>query len=329
MNRHHLKVFSAILLSTLFLSFIPGTALAASAAAVVIGNNYTLDSGETLNDNLFVLGGSVDLLAGSTVNGNVVLIGGSVQASGTIIGNVTVLGGTLNLGSTFILKGNLTNAGTAINRNPGAQIFGEVNTIQNAPYFTIPGQVTIPAFNRDLNPFYRVVSFFFRLFLWTLIAMVVAMFFPNQLTHISQTAIQQPLISGGMGLLTVIIVPIVLVLLAITICLIPVSLLGVLVLVIAWAAGLISLGYELGKRIGVMIKQEWHPAILTGLGTLALMLVLSGVEVIVPCVGWIPKALVGLVGLGAVLLTQGGMKPYMPNQNQPRLESGNATPSSK
>jgi hypothetical protein len=91
---------------------------------------------------------------------------------------------------------------------------------------------------------------------------------------------------------------------------------------------LISLGYELGKRIGVMIKQDWHPAILTGLGTLALMLVLSGVEVIVPCVGWIPKALVGLVGLGAVLLTQGGMKSYLPNQNQQELASGDtATPS--
>jgi hypothetical protein len=327
MSRPYVKVFSAILLSILFLSLVPGTALAASASAVVIGDNYTLESGETLNDNLFVLGGSVDLLAGSTVNGNVVLIGGSVQASGTINGNVTVLGGTLNLGSTFILKGNLTNAGTSINRNPGAQIFGKVNTIQNAPYFDLPGQISIPTFNTDFNPFFRVISFFFRLFLWTLIAMVVAMFFPNQLTRISQTAIQQPLISGGMGLLTVIIVPIVLVLLAITICLIPVSLLGALVLILAWAAGLISLGYELGKRIAVMFKQEWHPAILAGIGTLALMLVLSGVEAIIPCVGWIPKALAGLLGLGAVLLTQAGMKPYLPNQNQPQLDSGNAAPS--
>jgi hypothetical protein len=327
MSRHTIKVFSAILLSTLFLSLIPGTALAASQEAVVIGNNYTLESGETLNDDLFVLGGSVDLLAGSTINGNVLIIGGSVQASGTIIGNVTVLGGTLNLGSAFVLQGNLTNAGAAINRNPGAQIFGEENTIQNAPYFVFPGQVRIPTFNYDLNPFFSVISFFFRLFLWTLIAMLVTMFFPNHLTRISQTAIQQPLISGGMGILTVIVLPIILVLLFITICLIPVSLLGGLILVLAWAAGLISLGYELGKRIGAMLKQEWHPAILAGIGTLALMLVLNGVDAIVPCVGWIPKVLVGLLGLGAVLLTQGGMKPYLPNQSQPQIDSTGSTPS--
>ena len=327
MNRRYVKFFSAILLSILFLSVFSGTALAASQEAVVIGENYTLQSGETLNDNLFILGGSVDLLDGSTINGNVLIIGGSVQASGTINGNVTVLGGTLNLGSTFILKGNLTNAGTAINRNPGAQIFGEENTIQNAPNIVIPGQVQIPNFNYELNPFFSVLSFFFRLFLWTLIAMVIAMFFPNQLKLISQTAISQPLISGGMGLLTVLIVPIVLVLLAITICLIPISLLGALVLVIAWAAGLISLGYEVGQRIGTMFKQEWHPAILAGVGTLALMLVLSGIEAIVPCVGWIPKLLVGMLGLGAVLLTQAGRKPYLPNQTPPQIDAGNPTPS--
>lgn len=313
MKRHKIVLFSSILLTVLLSGLFPITTLAASPAAVVIGNNYTLENGETLNDNLFILGGSVDLLAGSTINGNVLLIGGSVQASGTINGNVTVLGGTLSLGSTFILKGNLTNAGTAINRDPGAQILGEVNTIQNSPYFTIPGQVSIPTFNYDLNPFFRVISFFFRLFLWMLIAMVLAMFFPNHLNRISQTIFVQPLISGGLGLLTVIIVPIVLVLLAITICLIPISLLGILGLVVAWAIGLISLGYEVGKRIGAMLKQEWHPVILAGLGTLTLMLVLNGLEAMIPCVGWIPKALVGLLGLGAVLLTQFGMKPYTPN----------------
>jgi hypothetical protein len=149
------------------------------------------------------------------------------------------------------------------------------------------------------------------------------MFFTTQLTRISQTAFLQPLISGGMGLLTIIIVPILLVLLAITICLIPVTLLGALLLVVAWAAGLISLGYEVGKRISVVFKQDWHPAILAGIGTLALMLVLSGMEAIIPCVGWIPKALVGLLGLGAVLLTQFGTKPYIQNHIQPQLDSGN------
>jgi hypothetical protein len=326
MSRLNKKLFSSLLLSILFLGLFPTTAFASSPAAVVIGNNYTLESGEMLNDNLFVLGGSVDLMAGSTINGSVLLVGGSVQAAGTINGNMTVLGGTLNLASTFVLNGNINSAGTVINQDPGAQINGTVNTIQNTPYVLIPGEIRVPDLNSNLNPFFRVIGFFFRLFLWTLIAMVLVMFFPTQLTRVSQTVILQPLITGGMGLLTVIIVPIVLVLLALTICLIPVSLLGALLLVMAWAVGLIAIGYEVGKRISGMFKGEWHPAILAGIGTLALMLVLSGMEAIIPCVGWIPKALVGLLGLGAVLLTQFGTKPYTANPGSPG-QTSNIVPS--
>jgi hypothetical protein len=145
-----------------------------------------------------------------------------------------------------------------------------------------------------------------------LVAMLIAMFLPNHLNRTFQAALSQPILSGGLGLLTAIVLPIILVLLVITICLIPVSLLGGFLLLAAWAFGMISLGYELGKRITLSFKQEWHPAFSAGLGMLVLMLVLNGLQAIVPCVGWIPKALVSIWMLGAVLLTQFGMKPYPP-----------------
>jgi len=327
MKRNNMIVLSAILLAILVLGLFPITAFAATQSDVVIGNSYTLESGKTLNDDLFILGGTVNLMSGSTINGSVYLLGGSVQAAGTIYGNVTVLGGTLNLASTFVLNGNLTSAGTSINRDPGAQINGQVNTSGNNPIVVIPGGTRIPILNSNFDPFLKVVGFFLRLFLWALAAMVVAMFFPTHLARISQTALSQPLISGGLGLLTVITVPIILVLLAITICLIPVSLIGALILVITWAFGLIALGLEVGRRISSMFKQEWHPAIAAGLGTLLLMCVLSGLEAIIPCIGWIPKALVGLLGLGAVLLTQFGLKPYIPSLDPSAGSTGDVLPS--
>ncbi|HSB66409.1 MAG TPA: polymer-forming cytoskeletal protein [Anaerolineales bacterium] len=320
MRRIKTKLFLSIMVVAILLIALPITALAAQPGAVVIGNSYTLESGQNLNDNLFILGGTVNLMPGSTITGNVVLIGGSVQAAGTITGNVTVLGGTLNLASTFVLNGNLTTGGTSVNRDPNAKIYGQVNTNGNTPSIVIPGQVQIPNFDLGLNPFFKIVSFFLRLFLWALVAMVLAMFVPSYLNRTSQAAIAQPLMTGGMGLLTIIVAVIVLVILVITICLIPVALLGLLLLVLAWAFGFISLGFEVGKRISSTSKMVWHPAISAGLGTLLLMAVLSGLEALVPCVGWIPKALVGLVGLGAVLLTQFGMKAYNP---APKLQTGN------
>jgi hypothetical protein len=326
MRRMQTKIYSAVLLVIILLGLSATSALAASQNTVVIGNSYTLESGQVLTDDLFILGGNVILQNGSTIDGNVILVGGSVQAAGTIHGNVVVLGGTLNLTSTAVLNGNLTTAGTAVNRDPGAQITGQINTNQGVPTYFIPGQVQIPNVNYTLNPFFRVVGFFLRIFLWALAAMVLAMFIPNHMARITQAAITQPLISGGLGLLTVVIVPIVMVLLAITICLIPVSLLGLLSLAIGWIYGLISLGFEVGKRISSTSATPWHPALSAGLGTLLLMAVLSGLEALIPCVGWIPKVLVGFVGLGAVLLTQFGMKPYTPTPGVPTSKPPEALP---
>lgn len=326
MRRMNIKYLLSILLAVLILAAFPVTALAAPLNAVVLGNSYTLQSGQTLNDNLFIFGGNVSLMSGSTVTGNVILIGGNIDAAGTINGNMTVLGGTVNLSSTFILKGNLTSGGAVINRDPKAQIYGQIHVNENPPTIVIPGEVQIPNVNINPNPILRVLGFFLRLFLWVLVAMILAMFIPNHLARTSQTALNQPLISGGLGLVTVIIVPILAILLAITICLIPVSLVGILLLIIAWFFGLISLGYEVGKRISSTSKVAWHPALSAGLGTLLLMAVLNGVEALIPCVGWIPKILVGLFGLGAVLLTQFGMKEYTPTPSTPSPGSTESLP---
>ncbi len=315
-----IKIFSAILLSILILGLVPFTAYAASPYDVVIGNSYTLESGRTLNDDLFIMGGNATLMAGSIINGTVILLGGNLNAAGQVNGDLVVLGGTVNLASTFVLTGDLISAGATVNRDPGAQINGEIHTGENFPLLVLPGGMRITNPIGNFNPILKIGGFFLRLFVWTLIAMVIAMFIPSHLERTSQTALSQPLIAGGLGLLTMIIAPMVLILLVITICLIPAALIGAFILAVAWAFGLVALGLEVGKRVGLIFKQEWHPAISAGLGTLLLMVVLSGLEAIIPCVGWIPKALVGFVGLGAVLLTQFGRNistttPILPDEN--------------
>ena len=334
MKRSGFKVISAILLAVMVLSLLPITAYAASPADIVIGNSYTLKSGEVLNDDLLIMGGSVNLMSGSTVNGNVILFGGSMNAAGTVKGEIAVFGGTLNLASTFILYGDLITAGASVKQDPAAQINGQIYTGENTPNIILPGGMRLPdftnsftnSFTSTFNPLIKVGGFFVRLLLWALVAMVIAMFIPAHLTRTSQTALIQPLISGGLGCLTIVIVPIILILLAITICLIPVAIIGALLLIIAWAFGLIALGLEVGKRISAMFKQDWHPAITAGLGTLVLMIVLNGLETFIPCIGWIPKILVGFIGLGAVLLTQFGMKPYIPNPSLPEESSEGTLP---
>jgi hypothetical protein len=330
MKKLNIKILSAVLLTLLVLVVFPMTAFAASPEDVVIGNSYTLESGQTLNNDLFVLGGNVNLMNGSTVIGNVIILGGTAQAAGTINGNLVVFGGSLNLGSTFILNGNLTTAGGSVNRAPGATINGQIYTNANTPSFVFPNGIQIPTINTSFNPWanagLKVLGYFVGLILWTLVAMLVAMFLSTPLTRTSHTILAQPLISGGLGLLTIVITPIVLVLLAITICLSPIALLGAIALVVAWAYGLIALGLEIGKRISLAVKHDWHPAIEAGIGTLVLMAILNGLQSFLPCIGWIPLFLAGIVGLGAVLLTQFGRKNYPQAVITPSGSSGEALP---
>ena len=51
-----------------------------------------------------------------------------------------------------------------------------------------------------------------------------------------------------------------------------------------------------------------EPVLSAGLGTLVLAIVI-GTAQHVPCVGWIAPALVGLVGLGAAVVTMFGTRP--------------------
>ncbi len=326
MKHINIKLLSATLLAVILLGMFPFTAFAATPKEVVIGNNYTLESGKTLTDDLVVFGGNVDLQEGSTVMGNVVIFGGNCTAAGRITGDLVVLGGTINLAPTFVLDGNLTSAGGSVNRAPGAQINGQVITDISTPSVILPGGVNFPMINTGYNFGLKVVSYLVGLFLWALVAMLVAMFLPNPLTRTYQAEVSEPLISGGLGCLTILIAPIVLVVLAITICLSPVALLGALVLVAGWAFGLIAMGLEVGRRISLMFKREWHPALSAGIGTLVLMAILYGLQTFLPCIGWIPMFLAGIVGLGAVLLTQFGRKPYLTGKAAPKVASAEIIP---
>jgi len=71
--------------------------------------------------------------------------------------------------------------------------------------------------------------------------------------------------------------------------------------------------YELGNRIVKMINQDWAPAINAGLGTIILVFVALGFDEVVPCIGLIPKTIIGIWGLGAVLITRCGTQETTEN----------------
>lgn len=302
--------------------FTPGAALAQGSTGdeVVVGGNYTLESGETLDGNLFVIGGNATIEDGATLNGEIVVGGGNLSISGLVNGNIFATGGSVSLEETANIQGNIATLGGSVDRAAGAIVSGEItNDLRQPFHFLMPGSTDLTP-DTDVqvrvNPVYDAIWSAFwvlmRSFLWAALAVLVVLFTPASTERVSKAAMGKPVITGSVGLLTMLVVPVVLVVLAITICLLPVSLIGLAALVLAWAFGIVALGVETGKRLGALLKLDWALPVSAGIGAFILTLVINGLNALLFCVGWLPSLLIGSLGLGAVLLTRFGSQVYPP-----------------
>ncbi|OGO26848.1 MAG: hypothetical protein A2Z16_16480 [Chloroflexi bacterium RBG_16_54_18] len=284
---------------------------------IVAGGTYTLKGGEVLDGDLVILGGVVTLEEGSTVTGNVTLLGGTLSIKGTVERDVVGLGGVVSLDSQAVIRGDLTAVAAALNRAEGSLVIGQVITGFEGPLkLPNPGWRDLPQPSRievANSQFWNGLWYLFGAFLWSALAVLVVMFLPNPSNRISQAVFHQPVLAGSIGLLTAIVAPILLILLMVTILLIPVSLLGVLALVAAWVLGRIAIGLEVGRRMGEMSNRDWPAAVAAGIGTFVLSLVVDGISLLIPCIGWLAPALIGVIGVGGVLLTRFGAQPYPPS----------------
>lgn len=304
---------------------LPGVAYAGEAeqGEVVFGGTFTLESGEVLNGDLVIFGGSVELEEGSIVEGDVLLFGGNAEIHGEINGGLALLGGNADLGPTAVITGDVATLGGNVDRAEGAVVEGDFASADgfNIPFgFELPNlpelgdAVRIRPFERStIGPFFSPVTgilwFVLRSLLVAALAILVVLFWPKPAERAGDAAVGQPIVSGGLGCLTFIVVPILCVMLAITIIGLPLSFLLVVALVVAVVFGWIAIGVEVGRRMAEAFDWELHPAASAGIGTLAVSFVVGGIGLI-PCIGWLAPLLVGAAGLGAVILTRFGSREY-------------------
>jgi hypothetical protein len=217
------------------------------------------------------------------------------------------------LGTTAVVRGDISTLGGYLDKDPEALVEGQVNSgFDSNFHIQFPGRVYVPAIGVGafFSPIWNALSLLFATFVMAALAIVAVMFWPKHTERAAHAVISQPVLSGGMGLLTVAVLPFATVAMAITLILIPVIPLGLILLVVMVIFGWIALGLELGQRFAQALKQDWHPALAAGMGTFALTFVALGVNQMLDCVGWIVPFTVTLLGLGAVLLTRFGTRDY-------------------
>jgi len=285
----------------------------------VFGDTFILEEEQALEGNLVVLGGTATLKQGSLVENDIILMGGTVEIEGTVEGDVVALGGLLILGSSAVVEGDVNVVAGHMDRSAGATIYGEENIGLEGPLtITVPGGVRLPIPGGDnipyiavqTNPFWQGLSILFISLFGAALAVLVVLFLPNQTQRIGQVSIKQAPISGGLGCLTVFALPFILVITTITIIGIPITILTAILFVFVVIYGIIALGTEAGQRLTRIINKDWSLVVSAGIGTFLLLLVVQGISTLIPCLGGIVWTIVGIVGIGAVLLTRFGTRDY-------------------
>jgi pyruvate/2-oxoglutarate dehydrogenase complex dihydrolipoamide acyltransferase (E2) component len=324
-----MKNFTRIIILLLVVSaiLIPTTAFASGFEddKVIFGSNYTLREGETLNGDLIVLGGNVNLESSSTVNGDTVVFGGNVTVNGTINGNLVALGGIVVLEDEALIQGDLTVVSGSYEQSSGAIITGSIITEENIPFeFELPenglfeGNFPFPRFKQ--LPFVSASWFFFRVLIWSGLAILIGLFIEDQAVVINRSAFREPVMSFVVGLGVVVVAPFVMLALIVTILLSPVSLVGIFALITAWIVGLVSLSIEVGRKLLQTLNQTLPVPLLAGIGMFIITLIFNGFSQIVPCVGWLPRFILGSWVIGAVILTRFGTHAYPDKGEQPAGE---------
>ena len=300
----HLPLFLFVLLALLSLTGCVTPSI--QSEGLVIGDSsYRLESGETVNTDLTIIGGNATLDENSTVNGDVTVVGGNVTIDGSVKGSVAVIGGTVSLEENAEITGDLVSLGGSVRRAANAKVEGEVASGQP---FNIPLMRSLPI-NINFDPVTGPLMAFFQALALAALAIVVQLFAAPLMERTGGTALAQPVVAGGVGLLTVVVAPALLIILAVTIILIPLSLLGFLAMGLAVLFGWLCLGLIVGRQMAVWLKQPWSDPVSAGVGTLSLSL-LSSMLNLIPCLGWVANALIWLVAIGATILTRFGTQSY-------------------
>lgn len=276
----------------------------------LFGEDLVIQAGQHSSGNVAVVAGSATIEEQGTLDGDLAVIMGNARVAGTVEGSVVVIGGSLDLDASARILGDVVAAGT-LKRHPDAQVLGDVVAGMRASERVAElGGVIRGDINRVpqaadsgrsdfLTAVGRVASFLGSLMGMLLLGVLAASLIPEPVDHITGVMKQSPILSIGMGLLTLLAAAILVPLLTILIITIPAALALAVVLVLAGVVGWAASGMLVGS---CLIKPDRYSRLSVAIIGI-LILALAGK---VPCIGWIIRLLAISWGLGAVVLTRFG-----------------------
>jgi hypothetical protein len=235
--------------------------------------------------------GSVVVEPGQIVEGDLTVVFGDATIEGVVEGDLNVLGGS-------------------VDPRPGGIVTGQVHqvggTVADAVVPWAPSDVEQSPLIPDARLLWRVS--------WNLLALLVFLIFPLRTRMVLDRLERHPGLCTAVGVIGCIAVIPLAVLLAITILLIPLIPLELVCVLAGAFLGTAALALLVGRRLCELVSPSTTPSPLVAL---LVGLVLITAAELVPVLGTLVLVLVGLIGLGATMLSFGGERLGVPMSGPP------------
>jgi hypothetical protein len=267
---------------------------------VIFSGAHVLRAGETIDGELLVLGGSIQLEENSRVRGSLHLLEGSVDLAGTVEKDMNVLLGQAVLQAPAVVGGSLTISGGEVDQMQGARVEGGVHRAASPPENGGPsGQAG------------RLVTFLLQAPLLAGLAFLVVRFLPGFVENIGQAGTRYFLASFSVGILGWVVGLSLLLIMAYTILLLPLTVLGFLAMLAATSYGAIPYALWIGQQLILRLGWRLPAAVCAALG---MVILVSIVELLrfVPVIGGLLPLVMLTAAFGAALLTRFGFYRFEP-----------------
>lgn len=309
---------------------------------VAFGSDVDLAEGEVVGGNIVVFGGNLNMDPGSRVDGDVVVFGGNGDIDGDVYGNVVFIGGNLRVGESALVDGDITATfGSRLSVAEGADIRGTTVDLGgqdvhfnrdfelHVPPPPVPPEVPGVAF-RPTGLFGRIVNTvgdgvqnMVTALVVAALGLLITLVLPQHTQVVANAVSQSPVVTFGVGFISLLAVLALLVLLALlSWLLVPIC--GIVVLVIGLTAAVLFGWIVVGRLLGERLLRTAQPgssqatAALVGIALLTAVWLMPVVDHL-PLIGGlfsflgvVVAFLAGSTGLGAVVLTRFGTQVYVP-----------------
>lgn len=276
-------------------------------SVVLFGCGARIQKGAQVDRDVVSFGGDVVMEESTRVGNDVVVFGGNVDVAGTIGHDLTVFGGVVTLEPTAVVNGNVVPLGGVVNRKEGAIVRGQV--MPSGTRVT-PGVYPLAPIRTGWNflgdAIWGFVQGFFTMVGLAALGALLLVFTPKQLDQVRDVAEKSALPSMGVGCLTFLVVPPLIILFIVTCLGIPLSAILGIALIAAAAFGWIALAILLGDRLLNALKVKNIVPILAMVAGLIILWLVSAV----PVLGGLIGLFLGALAVGAVVLTRFGTQTY-------------------